>query len=250
MPSLWLVAVAGVGVGVLYGVLGVGGAVVGTPVLSLLGVPAIMAVASPLPATVPAALVAAVSYAQRDELDSTVVIPAAAVAVPCAAAGALVSAVVGGGPLLVISGVVLGVVGLRLLRQPRASSRPVAAVGRRRVLVGACAAVAAFAAGLLANGGAALLVPLLILVVALDYRTAAGTALVLVPLTALPAVATHWALGRIDWGVAAAFGAGLVPAAALGGRLAGRFASATLQHALGWVLLAFAAAFILNRVVT
>ena len=44
-----LVAVAGAGVGMTFGVFGAGGSAFATPVLVLLGVPAPIAIASPLP---------------------------------------------------------------------------------------------------------------------------------------------------------------------------------------------------------
>ena len=56
------IAAAGVLVGALLGLFGVGGSSFATPVLSLLGLPGFAAVASPLPATIPAALVGAREY--------------------------------------------------------------------------------------------------------------------------------------------------------------------------------------------
>ena len=50
--------VAGAGIGTLTGFFGVGGSSIATPLLSLLGVPGLLAVASPLPATLPSALAA------------------------------------------------------------------------------------------------------------------------------------------------------------------------------------------------
>lgn len=47
------VAAAGLGVGLLFGLFGVGGSAFATPALALLGVPGVIAVASPLPATIP-----------------------------------------------------------------------------------------------------------------------------------------------------------------------------------------------------
>ena len=54
--SLVLIAVAGVGIGFAFGLFGAGGSAFGTPILALLGVPAPIAIASPLPAVLPAAL--------------------------------------------------------------------------------------------------------------------------------------------------------------------------------------------------
>ena len=50
-----LITLAGGVVGGLMGLFGVGGSSVATPMLALLGVPPLIAVASPLPGTIPAA---------------------------------------------------------------------------------------------------------------------------------------------------------------------------------------------------
>ena len=56
--TLLLAAVIGVGVGFLGGLLGKGGSAIATPLLHAVGVPAIIAVAAPLPATIPSTLIA------------------------------------------------------------------------------------------------------------------------------------------------------------------------------------------------
>jgi hypothetical protein len=62
----WPVFVAvGVAIGTLTGFFGVGGSSVATPMLSLLGVQGLLAIASPLPATIPSALAAAVPYVRN-----------------------------------------------------------------------------------------------------------------------------------------------------------------------------------------
>ena len=203
--------------------------------------------ASPLPATLPAALIAAAAYARRGEIDRTTLLPAAITAMPFAIAGALLSPLVGGPALLTLSGLFLGLLGLGLLRPVKPAATRVEATEHRRSRTIACTAVAAFASGLLANGGAAVLIPLLVLVVGLNYRTAAGTSLLVVPFITLPAVITHSALGHVNWAIAASFAAGAVPAAALGARLAPRVSQANLQRSLGWLLLAFATAFTIHQ---
>ena len=58
--------VAGAAIGLLTGSFGVGGSSVATPLLSLLGVPGLLAIASPLPATIPSAVAAAIPYPNPD----------------------------------------------------------------------------------------------------------------------------------------------------------------------------------------
>jgi hypothetical protein len=62
---------AGAGVGICTGLFGVGGSSVATPVLALLGAPGLIAVASPLPATIPSAAVGAIPYIRSREARPT-----------------------------------------------------------------------------------------------------------------------------------------------------------------------------------
>src|SRR5258705_11638295 len=69
-PQILLGAlVIGAGVGFLSGAFGKGGSALSTPLLHLLGVPAIVAIASPLPATIPATLLAGRRYARAGHID-------------------------------------------------------------------------------------------------------------------------------------------------------------------------------------
>ena len=65
-----------------------------------------------------------------------------------------------------------------------------------------------------------LLVPLFVLVLGLTMPESAATSLVVIAVLSVPTLATHWALGHIDWSVAAAFAAGAVPGAVADSRLA------------------------------
>ncbi len=242
------IGAAGVAIGGLFGVFGVGGSAFATPILSLLGVPALTAVASPLPATLPASLTAAWAYVRTDRLDWSVARRSIVGGVPATIIGALLSRVVGGTALLILSGVVLGVIGVRLLRGGVIGTDALAAARRDqpRAVVAYAAGVGLFT-GLLANGGGFLLVPLFVLVLGLSMQRAAGTSLVVVAALSIPTLATHWALGHIDWAVAAAFAAGAIPGALVGSRLAQRAQSAGLRTAFGWLLVVFSAYFTIRH---
>src|SRR5215467_15921188 len=79
-----LIAVAAIGavVGLLGGVFGKGGSAIATPLLSLVGIPPISAVASPLPATIPSTLSASYAYWRERLMDRRVVLWSAAIGVP------------------------------------------------------------------------------------------------------------------------------------------------------------------------
>src|SRR4051794_35404301 len=97
------------------GFFGVGGSSVATPVLSLLGVHGLAAIASPLPATVPSALAGAIPYWRSGEARPKAASWTLLGAVPATVVGGLLAQVVGGAALLVASGVVLVVVGVRVV---------------------------------------------------------------------------------------------------------------------------------------
>src|SRR5579859_6029168 len=150
-----LVVVAGAAIGMLLGLFGVGGSSVATPVLSLLGVSALAAVASPLPAIIPAAALAAAPYVSAGEARRGAATWSLVGGVPATIAGALLSRVVGGTALLLVSGIVLMVVGLRVVRPIGQAARDVGTQRRRNrpLLVLVSAAIGLFT-GLLANGAA------------------------------------------------------------------------------------------------
>ncbi len=74
MTSIPVLAGAGAVIGVLYGLFGVGSAFA-TPLLALLGVPALAAVASPLPSLLPGSAAGATTYARAGLVDRSVATP-------------------------------------------------------------------------------------------------------------------------------------------------------------------------------
>lgn len=246
MPAWPELTAAGLVVGVLFGLFGVGGSSFATPALGLLGVPGLVAVAAPLPATVPAAVVGMVTYVRRGQVEWPVARWSIYGGVPATVVGALLSNFVGGRGLLVASGVALALVGARILL-PLPESRVAGRARRRPGLVIPAAAGIGLFTGLLANGGGFLLVPLFVLVLGLTMPESAGTSLVVIAVLSIPTLATHWALGHIDWTVAAAFAAGAIPGAAVGSRLAQHLPAAAMKRGFGVLLIAFAFYFVTRQ---
>jgi uncharacterized membrane protein YfcA len=238
VTSPLVLVLAGAAIGLLYGLFGVGGAFA-TPLLALFGVPALAAVASPLPALLPGAAAGAGSYARSGLVDWRLARRTLIGAVPACVAGAFASRWVGGTWLLVLSGAVLVAVGVRVLAP--VPTRSGHARRQQAALTIALGVVVGFLAGLLANGGGFLLVPLFLLALGLALPEATATALVVVSVLSVPALVTHTLLGDIDWSVAAPFALGLAPAAALGAQLARRVAVDRLRVGFGVVLAAVGA---------
>ncbi len=249
MVSIPLVVVGGAVVGMLFGLFGVGGSSFATPILALLGVPPLMAVASPLPSTLASAFAGLRGYAEQKHVDWRVARLSIAGGFPATVAGSLLSRVVGGYVLLIMSGVILAIIGVRVLKP--ISDEASAAAKRRRenpwIVVGGAVGVGLLT-GLLANGGGFLLVPLFLLVLGLTMPVSAGTSLAVIAVLSIPTLITHASLGQIDWPVALAFAAGSVPASYLGSKLAPRIKAERLKKAFGWMLIGFAAYFVIRQV--
>lgn len=236
---------AGVGIGLVFGLFGAGGSAFATPVLSLLGVPGVLAVASPLPAVVPAALSGAWRHVRAGNLDWRTARWSVIGGLPGVIVGSLLSQEVDGGQLLWLSGLILLGVGLRtVLPDPvGASARAEARRDKRWLVVGA-GLVVGLMTGLLANGGGFLLVPVLVMAFGLTPARAAGTSMMAVAALTLPTLGTHIALGHVDWPVALVFAAGVVPGSAVGAALAEHIPAAVARRVFGWMLLVFAGWFL------
>jgi uncharacterized membrane protein YfcA len=122
------VALVGAATGLLGGLFGKGGSAVATPLLVAAGVPPMVAVAAPLPATVPATLAAASAYHRSGAIDPAVVRATLRWGVPATVLGALGSRWVGGPGLVLVTEVLLLLVGIRLLLGHRPPNPALASV--------------------------------------------------------------------------------------------------------------------------
>jgi uncharacterized membrane protein YfcA len=239
---------AGALIGSLTGLFGVGGSSIATPILSLLGVPPIVAVATPLPSTIPSAGAAVIPYVREKEARPRAAAFTILGGIPAAILCAYLSRWVGGEMLLILSGIALVAVGQRVLRPIDPEMRGRGTTRRRnRIALVAVSTGIGFLTGLLANGGGFLLVPAYLLLFGLRMREAAGTSLLVVIVLSVPTLLVHWSLGHVDWPVAAAFALGAVPAAFGAGRYAHMVEGPQIRRAFGWFLSVSGVAFIAYR---
>ena len=110
----WAITLIGAGVGFFAGLFGAGGSAVGTPLLHLVGVPAFVALASPLPTAVPVALASSRAYWRRGFVERRILVWSVAVGFPATVVGALVTPYVGGRVLVRVIEVVVAAIGVRL----------------------------------------------------------------------------------------------------------------------------------------
>jgi hypothetical protein len=229
------VAIAAIGllVGFLGGLFGKGGSAIATPLLHLVGVPAIAAVASPLPATVPGTLVAADSYRRVGLIDRRVVAWSLATGIPATVLGAVATRWISGGALVTVTEVIIAAIGLRILVR-RDCAEVVGdddEASRARIL--AVGAIVGLAAGLLANSGGFLLAPMYLTVAQLEIKPALACSLAVSAALAVPGTIVHMLLGHIDWAVTFTVAATSIPASRAGARVALRTQSARLERVYG-----------------
>ncbi|MEO6628476.1 MAG: sulfite exporter TauE/SafE family protein [Aquihabitans sp.] len=242
-PTLYLVILVGAGIGFLGGLLGKGGSAIATPVLVALGIPPIIALAAPLPATVPGALVAADGYRRRGLIDHSVMRWSLIAGLPATVLGALATRWIDGGSLVLVTDVVIVALGLRMLLHPAPEHSDEAVMATRDRTI-AVAVVTGLAAGLLANSGGFLLAPLFVAVLGLGIKPAFGTSLAVASMMAIPGTIVHLALGHLDWAVVLCFAAGSVPLSGVGSRVAMRIDAGRLERGYGLVLVLLGTVFL------
>jgi uncharacterized membrane protein YfcA len=273
----WQIAGAvlvGFGAGVLSGMFGVGGAVVSTPGLRVLGATPIEAVGSTVPAILPGAVSGTVRYARAGVVNWRVGLVCGGTGAALAVAGAAVAEQVNAHLLMVATAALLGWSGVATYRSGRARPEPaivaelaeqaeesvvappgsVAGEGpaaavvdrattRAAVPVVALVAVGAgagFVAGLLGVGGGVVMMPVFTSLLRIPIKEAVASSLVAVALFSLPALVAHAALGNIHWGFALLLVVGSVPGAQVGSRLTLGASDHTVRVAFGLFLVVLA----------
>jgi hypothetical protein len=244
--------VVGIVVGFLGGLFGKGGSAIATPLLSLIGYPGFIAVASPLPATIPGTLVASGEYWQSRLLDWQIVWWSIAVGIPATILGSLLTKFTGARPLLIVTGILVLGFGLSFLflpsekqsdgppLHPLPENRP--SYWRLRLVL--IATAVGIVSGLLANAGGFLLAPAYSRFLRQPIKKSFACSLAVAAVLALPGTVVHAYLGHISWAVAGLVALGSVPFSYLGARIAIRSKSSSLERIYGIVLTALGAFFL------
>ena len=274
------VALIGLLVGFLSGLLGKGGSSIATPMLHAIGIPAIIAVASPLPATVPSTLAAGYVYAKERLIDWRIVRWSIGFGAPATVVGALATRWTSGDALVKITDVILVVIGIRLLVATRrtaahdqptkpsvvaehapamlptptltsTATAPAAAadviVEPNALALVAVACTVGLMSGLLANSGGFLLAPLFITALRQPIKPALASSLAVASVLALPGTVVHATLGHIDWTVVGVLASTSVPFSFLGARVALRTDPFRLERLYGIALVVLGTGFLVLR---
>jgi len=265
-----LTGLFGVGTGLLSGMFGIGGAVVSTPAIRLLGATPIAAIGSTVPSIIPSAVTGAYRYAREHLVDWRVVVWTGATGAAAAVGGAFASGAVPGGghPLMILTALMVGFTAWRLSRpvtepepEPVRSAEGAtdAAPGLAHLAEGpprleawrlAVTGIGAGAlSGLLGIGGGVLLVPAFTSWCRMPIKPALATSLACVGVLAVPSMVTHALLGHINWLYALPLCVGVVPGARLGAHLTIRSSDHTLRFLIGIVLGIVAVAYAAGEII-
>jgi uncharacterized membrane protein YfcA len=234
-----LTVLVGVLTGMLSGMFGLGGAVISTPGIRLLGATALQAVGSTLPSILPSSVSGSVRYEREHLINGRIVLLTSAFGVPASIAGSELSGVVpGDGHLLMLATAAL--VGFTAYRTAFPKIRATGTDGialhdevSRLALIGAAAGMLS---GLLGVGGGVIMVPLFSLSVGLSLKSTIATSLACVGIFAIPGTLTHWYLGHIDWSFAVALACGVIPGAWIGARFTIASSEKLLRRTVGAAL--------------
>jgi uncharacterized membrane protein YfcA len=237
----------GLATGGLLGVLGAGGSVLAVPALVyLLDQPVGAATTAALAIVSANAAVGAAESVRAGAVDLRLAGRFAVASVAGALVGSVLNRLASGETVLFLLAIVMLGAAWSLWRGRPASTRPRQAPPAPALLVGALGLGVGVLTGFFGVGGGFLIVPALILLLGVPVRTAIGTSLVIISVTALAGLAGHLAAGGVDWTVTIAFaGAGAV-GAWLGVR-GGRRVPAERLSQLFAVMLVAVAAFLLAR---
>jgi hypothetical protein len=250
-----LTLLVGVATGIMSGMFGVGGAVVSTPAIRVLGATALQAIGTTLPSILPSSISGTLRY-RREEL----VIPRAVAwtslaGVPASIAGSRLSETVPGeGHLLMV--LTAALVGYTAYRTAFPTARVVErADGAVTIVPGdigrfvVIGIAAGGLSGLLGIGGGILMVPAFSAWIGIPLKHTIATSLACVGVLAIPGTITHWYLGHIDWAFAIALAIGVIPGAQIGAHFTINASDRLLRYTVGGALAAIAVVYAAGEVI-
>lgn len=228
-----------------------GGALLATPLIRLLGTSPYLAVGTTVPAILPSTITGAWTYYKAGLVDRRAALWIAAGGSAAAFAGAKSTRLFDGHVLMFMTAALLFVLALRLIPEPansegsdasgapgayRKTGPPVAGLLTLGVISG-------FFSGLLGIGGGFMMVPVMIRFLRFEVKVALGTSLMVISVTVIPNIIGHTLDGNIDWRKALLLAIGVIPGARLGAKLAIKAKERSLRRTLAVVLAIVAIAY-------
>lgn len=262
---------AGVGIGVLSGMLGIGGGTIMIPVLRLgYGLDAFMATATSLFAIIPISLAGAVTHIRaRSCLPKLGILLGVAGAVT-SSAGVYLGSVSPAWLIMVVAAVIIIYSAFTMLsKEVRMGKKSSSKSGSARASASATLSniepctfgftrknvalaviiglIAGFASGYVGVGGGFIMVPLMTAWLDIPMKRTSGTSLIAIIILAIPGVIQQAFLGHIDYLAGIMLCVGAIPGAVLGARLVSRVPERTLRFIFSGLLAVAAVVLVVNE---
>lgn len=245
---------AGIAVGIVSGLLsgaaGVGGAIVSTPGIRLIGAPPLTAVGTTVPAIIVSAASGSWNYLRSGNCDVPIAAATACTGVGFTIVGALFTKVVGGRPLMLATACLVVYCGGRILLARGGEAVSEDGPVRRRIPIAAgIGVVAGFLSGSLGIGGGIVMLPAYFRLLKMSMKRTTGTSLLVTGTLAVPGTLMHWWLGNIDWALAAGLSVGAVVGSYSGSRLTVASGERRVRTYVGALLVFIGAAYAAGEII-
>ena len=262
-------ALAGVFVGVMSGLLGVGGGTIMVPIFRLaFGMSPLASTATSLFAIIPTSISGVVAHARAKTCVPKLGLALGVGGAVMSPMGVWLASVSPGWLVICVAAIVIGFSAFKMFKKavkcaptPRAGraggnvqaasatavpDQPV--LSRKQYLQGACIGlIAGLASGYVGVGGGFIMVPLMLAVLDIPMSLASGTSLIAIMILAIPGVIEQGLLGNIDYLAGIAIVVGSIPGALVGARLVRVVPERQLRFIFGGFLLMAAVMLMLNE---
>lgn len=262
-------ALAGVFVGVMSGLLGVGGGTIMVPIFRLaFGMSPLASTATSLFAIIPTSISGVVAHTRAKTCVPKLGLALGVGGAVMSPMGVWLASVSPGWLVICVAAIVIGFSAFKMFKKavkcapaPRAgraggSSQDASAkavpnqpvLSRKQYLQGACIGlIAGLASGYVGVGGGFIMVPLMLAVLDIPMSLASGTSLIAIMILAIPGVIEQGLLGNIEYLAGIAIVVGSIPGALVGARLVRVVPERQLRFIFGGFLLVAAVMLMLNE---
>lgn len=275
-----LPAIAGVAIGILSGLLGIGGGTVMVPIFRLaFGMSPVVSTATSLFAIIPTSISGAASHIRHKTCIVSLGVAAGLGGALTSPLGVWLAQISPAWMIMVAAALIIGWSAVKMLGKAfkmrsqnrtqqhaasnddaiddptKASAQAGAAVDpaprkltRKQLLIGAGVGLGAgVASGYVGVGGGFIMVPLMLSLIGIEMRQASGTSLIAVMILAIPGVVEQALLGNINYAAGIAIAVGSIPGAVIGARLVRVVPELALRFVFGFFLIVAAVILVLNE---
>lgn len=207
---------------------GLGGGLIFSPLLVLLGFTKIQAASTSLFLNLVAAASAAYAYSRKRMVDFSLAIPLIVSSSLAAPVGSYCNVRIDVRSFLITMAIVVALAGVRMLLSPAAESKSVSLSPAKKIVGGVCiGSCIGLLGGLLGIGGGVFIVPLLIYLLRTPTKTAAASSTFIVCFSSLTGFLGYASMAEINWSfilpaALASFAGGQAGARIMSGRLKGK----------------------------